>query len=691
MRKALNHSQRRRVGVLGAAVVAVPLSIIVAATTAVAAPPRVDAGDRANASSRSSGSNNASTIESRVKPIITVNGKKFRDLNASGALDPYEDWRLSGADRAADLVSRMTMEEKAGIMQITSLRADATDLIQDRNIHHLILRDNLTAFEIADRANGLQEVSEGTRLGIPLVFTSNPRNHVNPDLEFGISEAAGQFSTWPGTLGLAATDDVELIEEFAEIAAAEWRAAGIHKLYGYQIETATEPRWRRINGTFGESPDLNAAIATALVRGFQGEELSNESVAQTVKHFPGDGAVLRGLDPHNEAGQWAVYPTPGSLESYQLPPFQAAIDAGASSVMSYYNVPSNALSADQLSADDWYTPDQQFEEVAAAYNEAIITDLLREEMGFTGYVNSDSGILTNRAWGVADLTTPERFAKAIEAGTSLFSDNNDPSGLIEAVNTGLLQEEQLDPSVTMLVTEMFALGLFEDPYVDPAAAQRVADSVKSQLAADKAHRESIVLMRNDQELLPLTNSELKETKLFVEVITGEDAAEQTTALKAMISEEDPAVTVVNTPEEATAAFVWVRPSVYEYPDDSTVEIQLGELTEVDVERVKLIEATVPTVLAVNFGNPWVINEIEPGAAAVVGTFNVKAEALLDVIRGRFNPTGKLPMSIPASQAAVEQNASDVPGYAESFDYTYTNAVGDDYGFGFGLSYKKSSR
>ncbi|WP_193312981.1 glycoside hydrolase family 3 protein [Georgenia subflava] len=665
---------------------AVPLTLVLAGGAMAAPPGHSSAGgnppDHSNAGGR-----HAPEVESRVKDIITIGQRDFRDLNDNGRLDPYEDWRRSTEERVADLLPRMSTEEKAGLMQITSLRGDVDDYINNRHIRFLIIRDNPTAAELAERANSYQEVAEASDLGIPLVFTSNPRNHINEDLEFGIVEASGQFSTWPGTLGLAATNDLDLVRDFAEIAQDEWRSAGIQKIYGYQIETATEPRWRRISGTFGESPDLSAGIARELVLGFQGEELSQESVAQTVKHFPGDGAVLRGLDPHNEAGQWAVYPTPGSLEAYQLPPFQAAIDAGTSSIMSYYNVPSNAFSADQIPMDLWQSPDQQFEEVAAAYNKTILTDLLRGQMGFTGYVNSDSGVLTSRDWGVQDLTIEEKFAKAIDAGTNIFSDNNDPSGLLSAIDQGLVDPSDLDPSVALLLTEIFDLGLFEDPYTDPELAQQIADDPASQALADEAHRKSVVLLRNDEGLLPLTDEAVAATDVYVEVFNGEDSAEQTAALKELIAEEDPAINVVDDLADAEAALVWVRPSTFEYEDNSTVEIQLGDLTGIDVDRVKEIEAAVPTAVAINFTNPWVVNEIEPGAAAVVGTFNVKAEALLDVLRGRFDPVGQLPLTIPADQAAVEANASDVPGYAEDFDYAYSNAAGDDYTFGFGLGYE----
>ncbi len=679
----------RRTSLLAAAVI-IPLTAALA-TSALAAPP-----DNSNA-----GGKKSPAVEARVKPVLKQGQREFRDLNADGKINIYEDWRESPGKRAADLVGRMTLAEKAGLMHITSERrgapagtvkddpyAPTVGFIKDRNIRYLVLRDNITAGQLADRANEYQEIAEATRLGIPVVFASNPRNHVNPDQQFGISEATGHFSLWPGTLGLAASHDPEVIRGFAETARAEWRASGIQKIYGYQIETATEPRWNRVSGTFGESPDLNSSIARELVLGFQGEELDDQSVAQTIKHFPGDGPVQRGLDPHNEKGQWAIYPTAGSLYKYQLPPFQAAIDAGASSVMSYYNVPNNEFSADQLPKHLWVSETQQFEEVGGAYNKPILDGLLKGELGFKGYVNSDSGVLTTTAWGAAiqDLTLEQRYAKAVDAGIALFSDYNDPTGLINAVNQGLLSEADLDPHVQSLLEEIFTLGLFENPYVDPQAAQTIADSAQSQTLADEAHRKSVVLLRNDSSQLPLTDEKLAGKRLYVEVFTANGAVAQTAAIKASIRQSDPSIQIVDTPQEATDALVLVRPNSYELPDGSAKSIELNANTGVNVARIKEIEATVPTVLAVNAVLPWVIEEIEPGAKSVIATFDVKTEALWDVIRGRFNPTGQLPLTLPADQAAVEANASDVPGYAEAFHYSYTNATGDDYLFGFGLSY-----
>lgn len=650
-------------------------------------------------------------LGTRSVSVIEKNRLQFKDLNKNGEVDPYEDWRLTSEERAEDLLSRMTLEERAGLMHITSERRrgggvpgggafpgrapgaepgravgsepsrdSAEDLPEDpfpatidyinnRHLRYLVIRDNIPASALAVRNNKYQEIAEQSRLGIPVVFTSNPRNHVSR-IEFGITEASGQFSLWPGQLGLAAANDSSLIRQFAEIARKEWRASGIRKIYGYQVEVATEPRWRRISGTFGESPDLSAEYTWALVRGFQGPVINSESVVHTIKHFPGDGPVHLGLDPHGEAGQWAVYPTEGSLYKYHLPPFQAAFDAGVSSLMSYYNRPNNSLSVPQLKG-------LPFEEVAGAYNKAIITDLPKE-MGFTGYVNTDSGILGGMAWGVQELSMEERYAKAVGAGSALFSDVNDPSPLISAVQNGLLSEEDLNPAVKSLLKEIFALGLFENPYVDPELAREIAEDPESQAIAYEAHKRSIVLLRNSG-ILPLADNK----KVYIEAFSGNSSETATRSFKELAGKS---VTVTDHPSEADVALVWAMPNTYEISAEEGVSVNLDKNTGIDVKRIKEIESALPTILIIDFSNPWIINEIEPGAAAVLATFGVKGEALFDIIYGRFNPTGKLPFTIPKDQEAVSKNASDVPGYAEDFDYVYADRDGNDYTFGFGISY-----
>ncbi|ARK30021.1 glycoside hydrolase family 3 protein [Halalkalibacter krulwichiae] len=627
--------------------------------------------------------------------IITSDGYYFKDLNGNGELDPYEDWRLPVEERVENLVSQMTLKQKAGLMNINTHRinldledgeyvVEDDQLIVDRGMRYTIFRTTESANVVAQYTNQLQEVAEKQPLGIPVVVTSNPRNH--PSINYtDVVDEPGQHSFWPGQLGMAATRNVDAVREFAEIAAQEWRAMGIRKIYGYTADLATDPLWSRIEETFGEDPQLSADMMTALVKGFQGEELGPDSIAKTVKHFPGGGAREDGLDPHFPEGKRNPYPTPGSLMDYHIIPFQAVIDAGVSSLMPYYSFPSNDLSADQ--GLPWHSEDQQFEEVGFTFNSAFINDLLREEMGFKGYINSDTGAVTSRAFGLEDLPAVERFARAINAGTDLISGNSDPQPIIDTVDQGLVSEDRIDEAVSRLLTEMYTLGLFENPYVDPEKALEVVDRPESQEKADVLHRESVVLMKNEDNVLPLRNKQINDIVLYVEMFTTADNDEEITAgLMDLIEEYDGAITLTDNLDEATHAFVWVQP-VQEMWENNVV-ITVGEGTGIDdVDRIVEIQQTVPTITTISMTNPWLLEKIEENAAAVIATFGVKTEALWDVVRGEFNPTGTLPFTIPASMEAIENGAGDIPGYLEDESYAYKNSADDQYWFGFGLSYE----
>ncbi|MDR7076865.1 beta-glucosidase [Neobacillus niacini] len=667
-------------------------------------------------------------VEARAKAILTVDGKEFKDLNSDGKLDKYEDWRLPVEARVQDLLGQMSTEEKAGLMLISSQfmqgggfgttkcppeegtllcetdtwsetnmwaepgdpnylfdepvldASAATTGILDRNLRYFIIRDNPKADVLAQWTNELQEKAESSRLGIPVVMTSNPRNHINNNLAFGFAEASGVFSVWPGELGLAATRDAELVKQFGQIAAKEWRASGIQKGYMYMADIITDPIWGRTNGTFGESPELAADMIYAIVKGFQGDQLTSSSVSLTTKHFPGGGARDDGKDPHYLDGNFNPYPTEGSLLKYHIPPFKAAIEAGTTSIMPYYAYPNNEHSAPgQLGTDE------PFEEVGFSYNKAIIGTLLRDQLGFKGYVNTDTGITTAMPWGVEDLTRAERVAYALKAGVNIFSGEADPQYIIQAIAAEPELIDYVDDSVRFLLTEMMKLGLFEDPYVDPENAVKVASNPESQKLADEAHRKSVVLLRNDEKLLPINNGQIKKVKLYVEVFTRNNAAGSSDALRKTIANYDKSIQVVDNLEEATHALVWV------HPNNTTADpsIKLGPKTGIaNVDRIVEIQKTVPTITAINMTNPWLIDEIEPNAAAVISTFGVKAEALVDVIRGKFNPTGKLPFTIPADEEAVANENGDIPGYEEDPSYVYKNKAGQEYWFGFGLSYNQ---
>ncbi|MFJ8066373.1 glycoside hydrolase family 3 N-terminal domain-containing protein [Psychrobacillus sp. NPDC096426] len=635
-------------------------------------------------------------IEAAQKGVLTIDGKQFKDLNGNKSLDLYEDWRISVNYRVADLVSKMTLAEKAGLMLIDTHTpiANPTDgkyvksddpLIVGKNMRYVIFRQTPTVDVIAKYTNQLQELGEASRLGIPVVVTSNPRNHASTDYT-NIAASEGQHSFWPGPLGFAAAGDTKAVKEFSEIAAKEWRAAGIRKVYGYTADIATDPLWARIEDTFGENPKVASDMIYNVIKGFQGDKLGPDSVAITVKHFPGGGARDNGLDPHFVEGKFNPYPTEGSLLKYHIPPFEAAIKANVSSIMPYYAYPSND-SADQ--GLPWYKKTQQFEEVGFALNDAILDGFLREGLGFKGYVNSDTGAIGDNAWGAEGLTPEQKFAKAINAGTDIISGSSEPQFIINAVNKGLLSEEAVNESVTLLLTEMMNLGLFEDPYVDVQHALDVVANPKAQELAYEAHLKSLVLLRNDKNILPLKDAKLKEVKLYVEMFPGGTDGASTKGLIETIKKHDPSITITNKLEDATHAYIYVKPVQSNW--DNNPRITVGPETGItNVDRIVTIQKTVPTIMAVNMTNPWVLDKIEPNAAALIGTFGTKAEAIFDVIRGEYNPTGKLPFALPASMAAVDNEVGDVPSFAKEEDpsYSYKNKSGDVYKYGFGLSYNQ---
>jgi beta-glucosidase len=635
-------------------------------------------------------------IEAAKKGVLKVDGKQFRDLNGDRGLDTYEDWRNPVKQRVADLVSKMTLAEKAGLMLINThtpianpedgryVKADDS-MIVGKNMRYVIFRQTPTVDVIAKYTNQLQELGESSRLGIPVVVTSNPRNHASTDYT-NIAASEGQHSFWPGPLGFAAAGDTEAVKKFSDFAAQEWRAAGIRKVYGYTADIATDPLWARIEDTFGENPKVASDMIYNVIKGFQGDKLGKDSVAITVKHFPGGGARDNGLDPHFVEGKFNPYPTEGSLLKYHIPPFEAAIAADVSSIMPYYAYPSND-SADQ--GLPWYSEDQQFEEVGFALNKAILTDFLRNQLGFKGYVNSDTGAVGNNAWGAESLTPVEKMAKAINAGTDIISGSSDPQLIIDAVGQDILSVDEVNESVTLLLTEMMNLGLFEDPYVDPQNALDVVANPEVQQIADEAHRKSIVLLRNDKNLLPLKDAKLKDVKLYVEMFPGGTDGASTKGLIETIKKHDPSITITNNLEEATHAYVYVKPVQSNW--DNNPRITVGPETGItNVDRIIDIQKTVPTITAVNMTNPWVLDEIEPNAAALIGTFGTKAEAIVDVIRGEFNPIGKLPFALPASMIAVDNEVGDVPSFAPREDpaYAYLNKSGNAYKYGFGLSYNQ---
>lgn len=618
-------------------------------------------------------------INARVAPVLQINGLLFKDLNKNDRLDVYEDWRRPIEERVNDLVAQMTIEEKAGLMVGPTLSAGpsgavneqatygtnpfnpgpvmlnvpaTTEAINRRHIRQFINRENLPAKTMANWLNGVQQIAEGSRLGIPVVFVTNPRNQQGAQNAFGFIEAGSAFSQWPGPLGLAAMRDTALVEEFARIAAQEYVSVGIRGAYHPTADVATEPRWNRFRETFGEDAKLTTDIITALVRGFQGEKLTAHSVALTTKHFPGAGPADDGLDAHFPYGKNQVYP--GKNLEYHLQPWKAAIAAGTAMIMPYYAVPKGLTS----------------EDLGMAYNKEIITDLLRNKLGYAGVINSDTGISTGMPWGVENLSVKDRYKKAIEAGVDRIGGDATPELIVELVKSGALTETRIDESARRIMRVHFGLGLFENPYANPDEAERTIRKKEFQDKADLAQRKSIVLLKNANNILPLK----KGVRMYVEGLDASVAAQY-------------GYVSTNNPDDADVCIVRVsatggggrgqgggrggaggrpggggpgggfagggRPGGGGQPVDLTIPAAR-------LSPIRALMQKKPTIIVMQFDSPYVIPELVNESAALLATFGITDEALFDVLMGKFNPTGKLPFELPSSMDAVREQLEDLP-------------------------------
>ncbi len=700
------------------------------------------------------------TLGVRSKGIVTVDGWRFRDANGNGALDAYEDWRLSPAARVQDLLGRMTLRQKAGLLLIETLNAGcggaiagtpAADFIQTQQMSRFILRNtakaaadacdgsvtagrsgyNVTPQQLAAFANAVQALAEAQPLGIPALFKDNPRNHYNNDPRFGISGGAGAFTEFPAAAGLAAaalgTGDMAPLRSLAAVTSAEWKAVGLRGMYGYTADLATEPRWYRVAETFTEDPGLMSDIMGTLVRGLQGERLGADSaVALTIKHFPGGGPQEMGLDPHYSFGKRQVYP--GGRFVDHLQPFIAAIDAGVSSVMPYYGVPIS-LTYEGVTYD----------QTGFAFNRQIVTDLLRGRLGFQGNVNSDTGVVSSRAWGLESATVAQRVATALNAGVDVLSGFSSVQTVVDLVDAGLVTEARITEAAGRLLTEQFTLGLFENPYVDATLAASVIGQDSHRAQGLAVQRQSIVLLKNGGDaasrVLPLAAGARVYTmgmgRSDVEAYgyTVTDGTNTNGAARPSAAGHDVAIlrVQVSNPAAVTAAYrtrgattgadpgklnpttgqVWgAEDSCILYPavnascaDDLGLifggsmpwEANLLDFSGMagsqswkmspSLDEIRAVMSEIGaqrTVLAIYFRQPYVIDEASGmrSAGALLATFGVSDNALLDVLSGRHAPRGKLPFALPASRQAVIDNAPDAAGYpAADTLYPYAHGLG----------------
>jgi len=634
-------------------------------------------------------------LGTRGVPILQVDGLRFKDLNRNGTLEPYEDWRLTPAARAQDLVGRMTLDEKAGTMMHGTARSDGPmgvagmgarydtaanrALVAGASVTSMITRLAGDPAILAAENNTLQEIAEGTRLGIPLTISTDPRHRFQ--YVPGASSETRGFSQWPEPLGFAALGDTGLMRRFGDIARQEYRAVGIHMALSPQADLATEPRWGRINGTFGENADLAERLVRAYVEGFQhgAAGVDTGSVLTVVKHWVGYGAATEGYDSHSFYGRFATFP--GQNLDYHVRPFLGAFAAKAAGVMPTYSI---------LEGATWNG--QPIEPVGAAFNRQILTEMLRGQYGFSGVILTDWAITNDcRArcregapagerptfadvgmpWGVEELPMRARFVKAVLAGVDQFGGTERADLLVEAVRAGELPEARLDSSVVRVLTQKLALGLFEDPYVEPEAAVARVGAAAFRTAGIDAQRRALVLLENKGELLPLQSAGRgRPLRVVLRGIAAEAATREGWTVVDDPRQADVAIVRLSTPFEALHPGylfgVWIHEGSLAFRDGDP-----------DYEAFKQLSAMVPTIVTVYLERPAILAPIRDRARAVIANFGVSDQALLDVLTGRAAPLGKLPFEIPASMEAVGAQRPDVPH----------DSPLPLYPFGFGRSYR----
>ena len=606
-------------------------------------------------------------LGSRSVAVLEVGGLKFRDLNRDGALAPYEDWRLPTSRRVSDLVSRMTLEEKAGVMMHGTAPSSmggigqggeydvkaAERLILELRVNSLITRLSGDPAVLATQNNALQEIAERSRLGIPLTISTDPRNHFQ--YTAGASVTPGRFSQWPETLGFAALRDPALVRTFADMARREYRAVGIHEALSPQADLATEPKWSRITGTFGEDPDLARDLVRAYVEGFQHGTggVQRDGVICIVKHWVGYGAAVDGYDGHNHYGRFCRLD--GALDLH-VRAFEGAFAVKVAGVMPTYTI------LEDVTIDG--TP---LEQVGGGFNRQLLTGVLRGRHGFDGVILSDWGITRDcgencrsaaithtpadiaMPWGVESLATSERFVKGVQAGLDQFGGVEDSPILVDAVRKGQLAEARLDESVRRILTHKFQLGLFESPFVDANTASSVVGAPEFRAAGSEAQRRAVVPLEYAKGLLPLKPG----TKVWLH---GMDADVVRAA----------GLVPVAHLQDASAAIVRMSaPYEVEHPNhffggrqhEGRLDFRDGDP---GYEQLKTASARVPTVVSVYLDRPAILTNVRDKATALLVDFGASDAALLDVLIGKAQAEGRLPFALPASMADVTAQSPGKP-------------------------------
>lgn len=589
----------------------------------------------------------------------------------------------------------------------------------------------------AEYNNRIQALAERHKLGIPVFFSTNPRAFQDTHSD----RLERDVSSWPSNLGLAATFDPAVAKDMAETVSKEYRAMGITVELGPQIDLASDPRWSRLGATFGANEKLTADMARAVCDGYQtassGLEIEDgwgrDSVLAMCKHWPGSTGE-GGRESHAQEGKYAVYPG-GSFDKHIYPWTGGAFQLEG---------PTSQCGAVMTCYDAIWGPDGENGALCgASFNEYVVERLLREKFDFKGFVCTDFWITgfykaeratrpRVNAWGYEDAAPEVRALKEWEAGIDQLGGTNEIEVVEKAYQLALQRhgrawiDGRIDSIARRILTFAFRVGSFENPYVDPDYAMTYVGSADKREKGMEAHRKSVILVKN-RSLLPLAgHMKLYIADKYSGGIPDRAGHIDPIATSKPISTElaEQYFTVVDTPEESDFALVFMdSPQSGPGFDGLTGEIlpislQYGAYTAVNARAVSIagnhIDGTKenrsyrgktvrtynqydldnlmdvksrmgekPVVVVLRCVNPMVPSELEPAADAVVVSFlGLPDVVLLELLRGKYEPSGMLPFQMPADMDAVETHFEDTPG-----DITpYIDEDGNSWDFAFGLNW-----
>ncbi|WP_308467306.1 glycoside hydrolase family 3 N-terminal domain-containing protein [Rathayibacter soli] len=634
---------------------------------------------------------------------------------------PYRDQALTVARRVEDLLGRLTLQEKAGQLSqyfyfggMGGFPADLDIATLPPEQQAFALQPQMAEAAIAAggagsalfvkdaaTANRLQRLAvDGTRLGIPLIF--------------GFDVIHGLRTIFPVPIAQAASWDPETIAAGEAVAAREARAVGIHWSFAPMVDIARDPRWGRIVEGAGEDPYLGSAVAAAHVRGFQGE-FGPENVLSGPKHFAGYGAARGGRDYED------AEISDSELHNVYLPPFKAAIDAGAANIMGAY---------------------MDLNGVPASGNSWLLTDVLRAEFGFDGFVVSDANAVKSLETQHFAASATDAGARALNAGLDMEMCMFDPafSRLPEAVEQGLVDEATIDTAVRRVLTAKFRLGLFENPYADEDASERVLGTAGHRDIARAAAERTAVLLKNEA-VLPIDASALSSIAVIGQLagskrdtlgpwVFGHDVEETVSILDGIRTRVGNQASVEYAPGAGIpprmfpSMFDSMDPSTQntpaDYDDDAEIERAVEIATAADVavvvvgeqqnqigenaststidlpgrqlEQLQRIAATgTPVVLLVMSGRPLDLRWADANIPAILQVWypgTRGGEAVAGLLFGDVSPAGRLPFSWPRHVGQVPMIYSHLRTFQpEAQDKRYWDEASTPlYPFGHGLSY-----